>query len=149
MKEKDLIIGIDPDLERSGVAAWNASGKSLDLRTLSFFQLYDFLQAHADRILLVRVEAGWLNRKSNFHSRAGQTKPAGESIARNVGENHAAGKLICQMCVYLELHCEEVQPQAHKLNRDSFRAVTGYRERTNQETRDAAMLVYGINSKII
>ncbi|MDR1122042.1 MAG: hypothetical protein LBM08_14145 [Dysgonamonadaceae bacterium] len=143
--EKDLIIGIDPDLERSGVAIWIASGKIFDLRNLSFWQLFDFMRAHADRIRVVRVEAGWLNKKSNFHSRAGQTKTEGEAIARNVGENHAIAKIICQMCVYLQLQYEEVQQKAHKLDRDTFRVITGYKGRTNQETRDAAMLVYGMN----
>jgi hypothetical protein len=139
---KDLYIGIDPDLDRSGVAIWAGNDRELVLKNLTFWQLCDFLREHKERIVVVRVEAGWLNLKSNFHNRYGQTKRMGEAIARNVGENHAVGKLICQMCIYLELLYEEVQPKAHKTDKQLFRAITGYGGRTNQETRDATMLIY-------
>jgi hypothetical protein len=137
-----LYIGVDPDLARSGVAIWDSKYKILTLKTLSFWQLFDLLSEHRDRIILVKVEAGWLNLKSNWHSRYGQTKAAGESIAKNVGENHATGKLICQMCVYLELHYNEVRPRNHKLNAKIFRAIAKYKRRTNQEERDAGALLF-------
>jgi hypothetical protein len=136
-----LYIGIDPDIDRNGVAIWESENGILVLRNLTFWQLYDLLNGSRDRIRVVRIEAGWLNTKSNWHGRSGQTKAEGEAIARNVGQNHAVGMLVCQMCVYLEILYEEVQPKSHKVNAALFRAMTKYEGRTNQEQRDAAMLL--------
>jgi hypothetical protein len=139
---KTLYIGIDPDLDRSGVAIWEKNNKILVLKNLSFWQLFDLLKENRDKILIVRIEAGWLNEKSNWHNRYGQSKTAGEAIARNVGENHAVGKLISQMCIYLELNYETVRPTMHKTDKHLFRTLTGYAGNTNQETRDAAALLF-------
>jgi hypothetical protein len=141
---KDIYIGIDPDIERSGVAILDAHNKMLVLKNLTFWQLYDFLHNNSERILVVRIEAGWLNHKSNWHTCSGQSKTAGEKIARNVGMNHATGILICQMCVFLEILYEEVRPTSHKVDAKLFKSITKYEDKTNQEQRDAAMLVFGI-----
>ena len=76
----DLIIGIDPDLEKSGVAVL---GQSLELKNLTFAQTVELFRSHQDEIKKVVIEAGWLNKKSNF--RIGHSKSAGERIAKNVG----------------------------------------------------------------
>ena len=76
----DLIIGIDPDLEKSGVAVL---GRSLELKNLTFAQTVELFRSHQDEIKKVVIEAGWLNEKSNF--RFGHSKNAGEKIAKNVG----------------------------------------------------------------
>lgn len=78
----DLIIGIDPDLEKSGVAVL---GRSLELKNLTFAETVELFRTHQDEIKKVVIEAGWLNKKSNF--RFGHSKTAGEKIAKNVGEN--------------------------------------------------------------
>jgi hypothetical protein len=147
MTTKDLYIGIDPDTDRSGVAVWDARQKMLVLKTLTFVQLFELLNDNQDRIILVRIEAGWLNRKSNWHHRYGQTKTEGEAIARKVGMNQATGIHLCQFCVYFGLLYEEVRPTAHKLNAKMFRAITKYEGRTNQEQRDAAMLIFPLMNK--
>jgi hypothetical protein len=139
---KTFYIGIDPDLDRSGVAIFEKDNKILVLKNLSFWQLFDLLKEHNEKIIIVRIEAGWLNKKSNWHTEYGQTKTKGESIARNVGENHAVAKLIVQMCIYLELKYEIIQPRAHKTDATLFRAITKYDGKTNQDNRDAAMLLF-------
>jgi hypothetical protein len=138
---KNLYIGIDPDIDKSGIAIWENDNKILVLKNLSFFQIFDLLNENKDRIAIVRIECGWLNHKSNWHNRREQTKTAGERISKNVGENHAVAKLLCQMCVFHQILHEEIRPTAHKLDKKLFKQITGYSGRTNQETRDAGMLL--------
>lgn len=136
--EHQIIIGIDPDLEKSGVAIL---GQSLQLKNLTFPETVELFRTLQDEIKKVVIEAGWLNRKSNFHGRYGQSKSKGEAIARNVGENHATGKLLVEMAKSLGLAVVEVRPTRTKLKAEDFNRITGWQGRTNQEQRDAAMLI--------
>lgn len=139
--ENQIIIGIDPDLEKSGVAIL---GQELQLKNLTFPETVELLRDFQDEIKKVVIEAGWLNKKSNFHGRHGQSKAKGESIARNVGENHATGKLLVEMAKSLGLAVVEVKPTRTKLKAEDFNRITGWQGRTNQEQRDAAMLIVGM-----
>ena len=99
----DIIIGIDPDREKSGVALLDTTLlKFMSLQTLTFPELLEFLMYHRDyaervakKSLCVVVEAGWLNLKSNYHGYYGNR---GEKIAKDVGANHETGKKIIEMC---------------------------------------------------
>ncbi|MFY5253559.1 hypothetical protein ACOUMD_17535 [Acinetobacter baumannii] len=143
-KEAQIIIGIDPDLEKSGVAIL---GDSLELKNLTFPQVIELFRNEQDSIKKVVIEAGWHNKKSNFHGRFGQSKSAGEAIARNVGENHATGKLIAEMAQSFGLPIVLVKPTKTKLNAEQFSKITGWQGRTNQEQRDAGMLIWGMSGK--
>lgn len=135
------IVGIDPDTKESGVAVWSKKTKTIvTYSAMSFFELYDFLTENKDIIELVRIEAGWLNKKSNFHGNAYQTKRAGERIAKNVGSNHETGRKIVEMCDYLKLNHSEVLPLG-KLNKEYFKALTKL-DIKNQDIIDAVMLVF-------
>lgn len=136
-----LCIGIDPDTDRSGVAIWDMRRKRLlQYGALRFFEIFDLLKEHKYSIELVRVEAGWVHAKSNFHGRAYQTKAAGERIAKNVGANHETGRKIVEMCKYFSLTCDEVPPMG-KMRKDYFHQLTGI-DTKNQDVIDAVMLVW-------
>lgn len=136
-----MIIGIDPDLVKSGVAIL---GDSLELKTLTFVETVDLFRTQQEVIKKVVIEAGWLNSKSNMHGRIGQRKTVGERIAKNVGENHATGKLLVEMARSFDLNVVEVRPTRTKKNAEEFRRITGYVGRTNPEVRDAGMLIWGM-----
>lgn len=142
-----ILIGIDPDLKKSGFAVWYKDEKDLNIGTLSFFDLQEALRNWSrDWIhgsVEVIIEAGWLNSKSNFHSSKKQSKVVGERIAKNVGENHATGKLIAEMCEHLKLNYKLVKPTTKKTDKDLFKKITGI-DCKNQEMIDAAMMVYGL-----
>ena len=135
----DIIIGIDPDLEKSGVAIL---GQSLELKNLTFAETVNLFRSQQDQIKKVVIEAGWLNKKSNF--RYGHSKSAGERIAKNVGENHATGKLLAEMAKSCGLAVVLVKPSRSKVDSKEFNRITGWQGRTNQEQRDAAMLIFGM-----
>lgn len=140
-----FIIGIDPDTQKSGVAVWVREKRQLMVAApLTFFELFDILSLNKPKIELVRIEAGWLNAKSNFHGRPYQTKAAGERIAKNVGSNHEVGRKIVEMCQYLEIPHVTVKPLG-KVNRPYFEAITKLKGK-NQDVMDAVMLVWDYNN---
>jgi len=144
-----LMIGIDPDVDKSGVAFWFRKEHKLDLATMAFFELFESLKATPDKAnILVFIEAGWLNKKSNFRKgyvKDGQfvehSKRMGENIANKVGRNAETGRKIEEMCIHLGIPYQLVKPRKAKASPEIFRIITGQSAR-NQEEIDAAMLVY-------
>lgn len=142
-------IGIDPDTEKSGVAVWE--NKRLSIYTLEFVPLVRYLEQLAmemrkntsEKKVRVRLEAGWLNQKSNWHNEKSGARVS-STIGKYVGANHQTGKLITKFMDDLEIPYELVKPTNKKVDKDFFQKVTGYKLRTNQDQRDAAMLVYGL-----
>ena len=139
-----IYIGIDPDVDKSGFAVWNSSGKQFGhVGQYSFFDLIDQIELlKMFHNVAVVVEAGWLIKKSNWHDKPKQSKAVGEKIAKAVGTNHQVGKLLVEWCKHNNIKCIEIKPMG-KLNAREFKKITGWEKRTNPEQRDAAMLVFG------
>lgn len=139
-----LYVGIDPDTKKSGYAEYcTKQGKLVTVNSYSFFEIFDILECSREIIKLVRIEAGWINAKANFHGKYGQSKQAGERIAKNVGSNHETGRKLAEMCEYLNIPYELVKPLGTKaIDAPLFKKITGWTETTNQDNRDAAMLVF-------
>lgn len=149
-KQKRIFIGIDPDIDKSGVAVWDRISETLELSVLKFFDLHKFLSSIEDKgIVMIVVEAGWLNRKNNF--RQGYVKDGkfvrfnkfqGESIANKVGRNAETGRKIVEMCESLGLEYKLFKPTQKKVTPDMFQRLTG-KSVKNQEMIDAAIMVIG------
>lgn len=144
----EVYVGIDPDLVKNGFAIWYKADKRLEVQVSTFYQIVRYLQglqmAGIGNALEVLIEAGWLNTRANFHDRAGQSKRVGERIAKNVGENHAVGKLLAQVCDELGIKYRLVRPKTAKVNKKYFEQLTGLQGVKSQEMIDAGMLVYGM-----
>ncbi|EJL66278.1 hypothetical protein [Flavobacterium sp. CF136] len=140
-KEK-FLVGIDPDVDKSGVAFLN--GNQLKLDNLAFFQLFDYFkelkELHPD--LEVYVELGSLN-KSNWHSKTDKSSKWNSNIGAALGRNFETANKIVEMCEYLKITHHKIQPKKSKITNDYFKKLTGYDGRTNQEQRDAFMLIFG------
>lgn len=146
------IIGIDPDAEKSGVAYLKPATRSLELTTLAFPDLLDYLQFCKARTvefgesLIVIVEAGWMVEKSNYHPIQGHRA---EKIAKDVGRNHETGRKIAEMCRHWGIEILEHHPlrkmwkgKDGKITHDELASFTFITGRTNQESRDAALLAW-------
>ena len=145
-----LIIGIDPDVYLSGVATMFPN-KRIALSKLTFFGLLDYLTAIKDNIKVVKVEAGYLNHKSNWHG-GGNVRVAA-SIGRDVGRNHQVARRIVEMCKHYDFPVKEIKPfrkiwkgpdgkitheeLQQQLRQRGFPPVVG---RTSQDVRDAALV---------
>lgn len=144
MKKNNIYIGIDCDVENSGVAYYESDTRKLELSNLTFFQLFDYLKFVSEQGKpLVVIEAGWLN-KGNWHAKSKGSAALNAKIGQRTGANHETGKKIVEMCEYLELPYKLVKPTKKKLNAETFKNITGIIDRTNQEVRDAGMLVWGM-----
>ena len=137
--KKKLLIGIDPDVQKNGVAWQN--GSEVKLTNLSFFELFDLLVALKISDPLVYVECGFLNA-SNWHRKISGGAALNAKIGERVGANFEVAKKICEMCEYLKISFIKIQPRRSKLNAKQFQQMTGIDYRTNQEQRDAYLLIF-------
>lgn len=147
-----LIIGIDPDTNKSGLATYNPESKELSLTNKTFFDLLDTIYMDRVNTEMVKVEAGYLNDKSNFHySRNALTA---QKIAKNVGECNQTGRLIYQFCERHGIPAKEIPPLAkmwkgknRKISYQEFQTLletngitlTG-KKLVNQEVMDAGLI---------
>ena len=141
-----ILIGIDPDVDKSGVAL--KINDHIEVFNLSFFELFEFLIEKRDRVkktsedIVVVVEAGWLN-KSNWHKKKNGSAAINAEIGKRTGANHETGKKIVEMIKFLKLPYQTIKPRTSKINSSFFKRITGI-NRSNQEQRDAYMLIHGI-----
>lgn len=115
------------------------------IKNLAFHEVITLFDTNRDLIKKVVIEAGWLNTKSNFRNI--QSRLVAERTAKNVGENHATGKLLVQMAESKGIPVLMIKPTRTKLDSESFNRVTGWQGRTNQEQRDACMLIWAMKIK--
>lgn len=149
MKE-DIIIGIDPDVDKSGVAIFNRQEKRLELKSLDFPNLCKYLTDFKSygKSFIVLIEAGWINR-SNWHLSPRMTVQKAAQIGNATGRNHETGRKLAEMCAFWGVPYKLIKPLRKvwrgtegKISATEFRLVTGYAERTNQEERDAGLIAW-------
>lgn len=150
----DIIIAIDPDVEKNGVAYLNCENKNLEISTLSFPELLDYLRyvqrcaETTQKHLVVVVEAGYMN-KGNWHLNPKDTKAAAAAKGNHAGRNHETARKIVEMCKHWQMEVKEVKPlekcwkgKGRKITHEELAKFTGVMGRTNQEGRDAALLAW-------
>ena len=145
---EQILIGIDPDVNKSGVCIL----RNCNITKRLTMQLYDVdftilikmlttINSEYEQELIVFIECGFLN-KSNWHLRPGDKAKYGSKIGTKIGANHQVSKLLIEHCRYNEIQYREIRPGKSKLTHKEFSTVTGFEyARTNQEQRDAAMLL--------
>lgn len=148
---KRIIVGIDPDIQASGVAVLNTGTRSLVLAVKTFGELVSYFQYLREfEDLVVVVEAGWANRKASWH--CNPHEPNGVSARKGlaVGRNQQIGHDIIDLCRVYGLEVVE-QPPLRKCWRGKEGKMTHeemayfmpvQKKRTNQEERDAALLAW-------
>lgn len=143
--EIKIHIGIDPDVHKSGIAIWDSKNKRFNyIGLMSFWEIINEFESQTKPFEVV-IEGGWLINKSNWHDRPGQSKQAGEAIAKNVGRNHQVGLLLRDYCKNNRITVRTPTPQG-KITDFGFKKITKWAHPTNQEQRDAAMLVFQCKS---
>ena len=147
MSDFSIIIGIDPDVYKSGVAMKHNGEVSVG--RMKFFDLLEYLERFKGHSVLVRIDAGWLNKPANFRKmikddKTGEWVPMPdyikERIASKVGRNEQVGRFIEEMCQHLGLQYQLVRPERAKWKPELFKAKTGIDTRSEEEI-DAGRLV--------
>lgn len=154
MRKYDIIIAIDGDVSKSGVAFLERQTRRLEVANLTFPCLIDYLQTEAGKAkvnnqsLIVLVEASWLI-KGNWHLSSWERKQRAASKGYDVGRNHETGKKIVEMCQHLEIEVLEHYPlrkcwkgKDGKITHEELSSFTGLTGRTNQDARDAVLLAW-------
>lgn len=139
-----IYIGIDTGVH-TGIAVWDSEkGKFVYLDTLKIHEALNIVSSYAykDIPLCVRFE----------DARQRKWIPFAKNMTGELGRAQGAG--------YVKAHCqiwedfltdyripfEAIAPRRNvtKLSAEQFGRITGYKERTSEHSRDAAMLVYGL-----
>ena len=151
MNSHQVIIAIDPDCEKSGIALLS-EGVDIMLQSMLFPDLVNLLlEASEDGAIksTVVVEAGWLN-KSNWHLNSNDSKAVAAAKGNAVGRNHETGRKIVEMAKYYGLEVIEVKPLSKiwsskdgKISHAEIAYfIPNFPNRSNQETRDAALIAW-------
>ncbi|MCM1543684.1 MAG: hypothetical protein NC110_00135 [Ruminococcus sp.] len=151
----DIIIGIDPDVDKSGVAVLSTNLRKVYVNALSFPDLLESLKDHTTlyrktfRTFVVVVEASWMIR-GNWHLTERGRKQYAAATGYKVGCNHQVGKLIVEMCKAYNIpvieHCPLRKCWSGKDGKITHEELIQFcpidKTRTNQEMRDAALLAW-------
>ena len=148
-KKNKILIGIDPDLEKSGFAIKQES--KIELLNLTFLQLTnklnELVNVHNKENIEVYLEKGELN-KSNFHVKTipksvRDIKVYCAKIGANTGKNFAVASLIEEFLIDLQITYFIVKPTSKKRTHLEINNLIKLPSKTNQEQRDALMLIIG------
>ena len=161
----NIIIGIDPDIDKNGVAYLMPSSRKIETYKYTLSELVDAIIKTRDTCKLtnetmcVIVEGGF-TIKTNWHldnlmrsnnlSMASRLRLAA-SIGRSQGENAQRGRDIFELVKSLHVPCFVQKPYVHdwgkdhrsKISKAELDYVVGYKmKRNNQEERDAALIAW-------
>lgn len=157
-----IIIGIDPDVEASGLGIINTTstaGLFVDYATLALPELIDELEKTTQQAgeypYRIFIEAGWLN-KGNWHLNPHDNKKLAAAKGRQAGRNHQLGLDICALLDYRGIRHTEVLPlvkcwkgKDRKITHEELDTIVRWvngtglpRKRSNQEERDALLLAW-------
>lgn len=137
-------IGIDTG-KKTGLAIWTPAYKQLDLYSTDFWGVWGVIEDYQYELrpdrTKVRIEmpGSFLYGRNSKHGKRVSVK-----MAVNVGGVQMMAILLAERFEELGYQVGRPQPSKRKLNHDIFKKITGYTGTTNEHTRDAGMLVYGI-----
>ena len=141
MKKYSKIIGIDPDVEKSGVVVFDVDEKDLIILNLTFVEIIQFFEVQ-DKNTLVVIEKGENNKALFTASKSLGSLLTRLKIAMNIGKNFQLTENISDICKLNKLDFKFYTPTSGKLNHDYLVSILKNRcnfsfNRSNQETRDA------------
>lgn len=154
---RQIYIGIDPDVEKNGVAMLDVETRKLTIKQLPFADTIDFCVEQfntsqhqaSDCGFKVIIEAGWMNR-GNWHLRRWDGRNGAAAKGVDQGRNEQTSRLIGEMMEHFNVPYEFKRPLVkcwaghdRKITKEELEGITGQAlGRTNQEGRDAALLAW-------
>lgn len=153
MSKYDYVFGIDPDVEKSGIARLRTYDRVMNVETFTFSELieelHDYKICLGDAKAVFVVEASWIVQ-SNWHLSQWERKQRAAAKGYDVGRNHETGRKIVEMCKHFGLEVVEHIPlrkcwngKDRKITHEEItQFIPTLPKRTNQEERDAALLAW-------
>lgn len=138
------VVGIDPG-QATGLAVYD-KGKLICMYTVSADELEPWLAQNPPHLVIFED-----SRKTSktFTAAKGVSAAAALKIARNVGEIDRLCKDIEAMCKRMGFEAYGVAPLAKgsKVKAADFGQITGWKTRSSQHARDAAMVAWPYRNK--
>lgn len=139
-----MIIGIDPDLVKNGVAIVE-NGKLMDLSAKSMVELIKFIAVVHKREPKLTVALEDVEANKPVFNRKGVNAAAKLKIAQNVGQVKATARHIKAFLDDMGVNVVMVKPlkgtvKAAKTNAVVFNNLTGWKGTSSEDKRDAALL---------
>ena len=131
-------IGIDVGTN-TGVAVWDKSEKRfVEIQTTSILKAMEIVKKY-EKIDIVQVRLEDARKRKWFGDSGRERLQGAGSVKRDcvIWEEFLNDRKIPYMLI-------APKNNNTKLSSESFKKITGYSGRTNEHTRDAAMLVFGI-----
>lgn len=152
---QQLRVGIDPDVDKNGVAIIDKTTRDIELHNFNCGELVEYLQAKKEQIEYVIIEASWLLGKASFRIHPKDSKEVASLKGLHVGRNQGIGMALVQVLKSLNLTVIERKPLKkiwgksgkEKISHDELKDLCikmkyNYNyNRTNQEQRDALLLL--------
>ena len=139
-----VYIGIDTGVY-TGIAVWNSERKEFAVvATMKIHEAMNFVYGYVDSDIPFQVrfedarQRKWIPMSKNMTAELGRAQGAGYVKAH------------CQIwedfLTDYRIPFEAIAPRRNvtKLSAEQFERITGYKARTSEHARDAAMLVYGL-----
>ena len=150
-----IILGIDPDVEQSGIARLDVAQRKCFAAHMPFALLIEYCltmkevakQKH-ERLIVV-VEASWLSTH-NWHITRYDNPAVAAKKGEGVGRMHETGRKIVELLEHHGIEVIEQHPLKKvwqgadgKISHAEMTAVCGWdKKRSNQEERDAMLLAW-------
>lgn len=132
-----IIIGIDPDVEKSGVCMLDTTGRIMSLESLPLSGILDLIEWNKEAVYAIEDV---LKSKATY-TRGIKNEAAKLKKAQNVGMVKGAARLIIECIEKRTGNKVILAPQGVgkqvKQNADLFKELTGYQKQTNEDKRDA------------
>ena len=156
LSKYDVVIGIDPDVTKSGVCTYLPKEKKISVKSLTFPELIDYVfttsRKRGSDNVLVQIEAGW-KRKAHWHLNKRDNARLAAAKGNSTGRNHETGRKIVECLEYLNVNTNEIQPLNKcwrgtdgKITHEELqlllkaRRIEGLPSRTNQDARDSVLI---------
>lgn len=140
----EVIIGIDPDVDKNGFARYFIKDDLFQLKNLNLFETFNMLlDMHKAFNVIVLLESGHKVKKT------WQRKTTG--VIKDVGRNNEIGSQLEKFMIDHNIPHKTINPfGGSKVNHELFCKITGWdkKKRTNPETRVAGLLVSNYKSKL-
>lgn len=132
-------IGIDTGVN-TGVAVWQ-DGELLAVESMTITQAMKFIQDFDNKRGIVKLYIEDARKWIGFH---GKTK-ATQARLQGAGSVKRDAKIWEDWCKENGYEVVFVKPMGKGLKKsaDEFKRITGWQGRTNEHSRDAALIVYG------
>ena len=148
MEKHRYIIGIDPDVEKSGMACLDMETRQVEVCAIVFPELLQSLLRYVDEDVAIVIEDS--DMSVNWHYGSADKPGIIAAKGRSVGMCHATTRHIREICDYLGFDVYMQRPLRKmwkgpdgKITQEEImQFIPGLPKKMNQECRDAALLAW-------